>query len=183
MLFYKTIACLPEAVRFSRNGYPIAAQRKSLGRIQIADARVWAADPQLIDDVLSLPVKCPNGEFDVFRYEWNHQNGPVNVCVVIAFRPQHWAISRRLSIHTAIRPDLTEGIIVDFGQVALRSASTISVKSGLGDGYYPVVAVYNFGVALQALIVDFKIWETRPIILCDESRTLDKFGIPVKKEL
>jgi hypothetical protein len=181
LTFYKAIARFPDVLRLSRNGHPIEANRHHSGRIQITDSRLWVADPHFIDEVPALAVKCPNGEFDVFRYEWQHQNAPINVCLAIAFRPQSWAIARRLRIPTSIRPDLTDGIIVDFGQAAIRSASMITVDSGLGDGYYPVVAVFNYGIRLQSIIIDFKIWETRQIILLDESRTLDKYGIPVDK--
>ena len=65
-------------------------------------------------------------------------------------------VTRRLVIRTSIRPDLTEGIIVDSAEIALQSSNTLTIASGFGDGYYPVVANFNWGVLLQSVVVDFE---------------------------
>lgn len=93
------------------------------------------------------------------------------------FRAQKFAVTRRLSIRTEIRPDLNEGIIVDTGEIAIQSDDSITMQAGLGDGYYPIFVNYNFGIVSQSVVVDFKIWEVDRRIMLRPGQTLDDFGI------
>lgn len=50
------------------------------------------------------------------------------------------------------------------------------LPSGLGDGYYPVVGVYNFGLLAQAVVLDFQVWRIHEVILLP-GQVLDEFAI------
>jgi len=84
-----------------------------------------------------------------------------------------------LEIDNRCRPDLFEGIVVDSGHVTVAATNTITLASGLGDGYYPIFANYNFGFQLQSLILDFNVWKIRNYVILPGQR-LDEFGLPVQ---
>jgi hypothetical protein len=180
MLNYRAIGRLPEFITFARNGREAKAVRMDLGSLRIQDRCLWIADPGLIDSVPPLPVRLFASKGSIHTYQWSHSEGPINVCAVVHFRRQSWATTRLLQIHTNVRPDLYEGVIVDSGDIIIRSADEIQVQSGLGDGYYPVYANYNFACIAQSVIVDFQIWHIRTIIPMD-GRELDEYGIPREK--
>ena len=66
-------------------------------------------------------------------------------------------------------------------QLALRigGVSYVTLPSGLGDGYYPVVGVFNFGVFVQALVLDFQVGRVRNIVLLP-GQMFDEFGIVLR---
>jgi hypothetical protein len=176
MLNYRALGRLPDVIAFTRGGRTLTAIRKDLGLIRIQDRRLWIADPLLVDAAPPLPVRPPGGAASVHTYLWDHPRGPVHVCVVVRFRRQRWAAIRRLAVRTDARPDLRGGVIVDSGEVAIQSAGAVRLTSGPGDGYYPVYAAYNFGVFVQAVIVDFEVWQVRRVVLMP-GQELDEFGI------
>jgi hypothetical protein len=164
MFNYQVLGRLPEAISFTRMNSRCTARLVQLGEVRIARRRLWIADTALVDQVRPLPVWAPNGAYPIHSYEWTYEGQAVNACVIIAFRLQKWTTTRQLKVRTRIRPDLCDGIIVDSGEIAVRSLESVTVPAGLGDGYYPVVANYNLGLFLQSLVVDFKPWEVRQII-------------------
>lgn len=176
MLNYKQIGRLPESITISRNGKPLSALRVNLGKVRVIDRTLKIADAEMIDEFPPLPVTITNGEYDVYTYQWPHPRGIVNLCAVLYVRPQRWSLTRRLSIPNEVRPDLAEGLIVDFGAVSIKSGNAITLTSGLGDGYYPVFANNNFGWWLQSLIVDFKIWEMGNVVHMP-GQQVDEYGI------
>jgi hypothetical protein len=179
MLDYKAVGRTPSGIRLTRNGREISAIRAPLGRVRVAGRAVRIADSAWVADVPPLPVRVADGEYDVFAYRWLHRGGDVNVCAVVRFRPPRlMVVTRRLAIHTDFRPDLTEGVIVDTGEITILSGNAITLESGLGDGYYPVVANLNYGRALQSLVVDFKLWECGKTILPSGWRS-DEYGMAV----
>jgi hypothetical protein len=178
MLDYGAIGRIPESIALNRNGKVIAAARKRLGTLRVINRTLRIADAEMIHEFPPLPVGVKNGEYEVYAYEWSHSRGPVNVCAVVLLRQQRWAISRRLTIRNNIRPDLTEGLFVDFGAVSIESDNLITLTAGLGDGYYPVFAIRNFGVFLQSIIVDFKIWKLPNLVLLPGQK-LDEYGMVV----
>jgi len=50
----------------------------------------------------------------------------------------------------------------------------------LGDGYYPVYGVFNFGLWLQALVVDFQLWKLKRYVLLP-NQEMDEYGLVVFK--
>jgi hypothetical protein len=78
-----------------------------------------------------------------------------------------------------MRPDLTAGIIVDSAEIRIGSASALTHPAGLGDGYYPITGVYNFGLLARAVVLDFKLWHVRDVVLLP-GQVLDEYGIVVK---
>ena len=176
MLDSTALARLPSSIRFYRNGRPVDAVREDVGSVRVDDGRLWIADAGLVERVPPLPVGVPRGTHRVCAYRWHHASGPVNVCLVVAFTRAFLPRSRRLTITTDVRPDLADGIIVDTAEVAVVGADALTERSGLGDGYYPVFANYNLGLKLQSLVVDFKLWEVRRVVLMRGS-TLDDYGM------
>jgi hypothetical protein len=176
MLDCRAIGRLPECLSFTRGGLEVTAARNDLGTIHVRNRRLWVADPMLLDAAAPLPLRPSDGAASVHTYVWDHPCGPINVCAVVRFRPQGWANTRRLAVRTDVRPDLAEGVIVDCGEIAIRSADAVQLRSGLGDGYYPVYANYNLGAFAQSVIVDFEVWRVRDVILLP-GQQLDEFGI------
>lgn len=78
-----------------------------------------------------------------------------------------------------MRPDLNAGIIVDSAEIRIGSSSSLTHPAGLGDGYYPITGVYNFGLFAQAVVLDFKVWHAREVVLLP-GQVLDEYGIVVK---
>ena len=176
MFFYKRIGRLPNVIHLKRNGLPITANRIKAGEIEVKGKSLTIADSAWASEVPPLPMRVDDGVYDVHSYQWQHPSGPIIVCAAICFRPQRWSITRRLNIHTDIRPDLSAGVIVDSAEITIQSGSAVKLRSGLGDGYYPVFANFNFGFFAQSLVVDFKIWELRNVIARSGQRT-DEYGI------
>lgn len=176
MLDYKTAARLPDQLSFARNGRAAEARRIRLGEIEIAGGELKVADVAYGDHTQPLPVRVPDGRHVVHGYRWDHPQWPINVCVVVAFRRQRFAVARPLVIANKLRPDLTAGIIVDHAEVRVRGVSGVTLPSGLGDGYYPVVGVYNFGLIPQAVVLDFQVWRTQNIVLLP-GQVFDEFGM------
>jgi hypothetical protein len=176
MLDHKAAARLPDRLPFSRNRRTVETRRVQLGEIEVAGHALKIADAAYGDEVRPLPVRAPDGRHAVHAYQWDHARGAINVCVVVAFRLQRLAVARPLVIANDMRPDLTGGIIVDSAEVRVSGASRVIVASGLGDGYYPVVGVYNFAWFLHAVVLDFEVWRVREIILLP-GQELDEFAI------
>ena len=176
MLNYKMIGRLPESITLFRNGKPFSATRVSLGKMQVVDRAIQVADAAMIDEFPPLGVWLGNGEYAAYAYQWAHPSGIINICAVLHIRPQRCCWTRRLSIPNDVRPDLAEGLIVDSGEISFKSANKTTLTSGFGDGYYPVFANLNFGLWLQSLIVDFKIWEIGNVIHMP-GHVLDEYGI------
>ena len=176
MIDYREIGKLPPSIRLSRNDRPFEAFRTQVGSVVVDDGRIRIADAEWVDDVPPLPVRVPRGTYPVHAYQWRHRGAGINVCVAIAFRRQLLPRTRQLVIETDIRPDLTEGIIVDTAEIAIRSSNLLRLASGLGDGYYPVFAIHNLGGQLQSLVVDFKIWHVRRYILLP-GQEMDEYAL------
>jgi hypothetical protein len=176
VLNHKSAARLPDRLRFTRNGREADAHRVQLGEIEVVGRELRVADATYEDEVSPLPVRVPNGLHAIHVYLWEHPRGSIPVCVVMAFLPQRLAVARPLVIDNNMRADLTDGIIVDSGEVRIGSASSITLASGLGDGYYPLHGIYNFGLFVQAVVLDFKVWQVRKMGLLP-GQTLDEFGI------
>ena len=66
--------------------------------------------------------------------------------------------------------------MVDSAEVRIAGTSHVTLPSGLGDGYYPVVGVFNLGLLVQAVVLDFEVWRTRNVALLP-GQELDEFGI------
>jgi hypothetical protein len=130
-----------------------------LGEIQIVGRSLRVADPAWVDDVPGLSINIVDDAYPVYAYEWSHRTGPIIVCVVIPFLQRRWLTTRRLRIINDIRPDLTKGVIVDTGEIAIASGNQITLPSGLGDGYYPVIENRFLGVWTQSIIIDFEVYE------------------------
>jgi hypothetical protein len=181
MLDYKAAARLPETIQFTRNDRSVVACRVRLGSITVAGNALLIADPSFADATAPIPVRVPEGTYPVHAYQWDHSRGAINVCVVVQFRPQWWAIARRMTIHNHYRPDITHGIIVDTAEVCVGSPSEVTLPSGMGDGVYPVAGVYNLGLFMQAVVLDFRMWEIRDVVLLpgqefDEYRIVRRVG-------
>jgi hypothetical protein len=176
VLDHKSAARLPEQLRFTRNGREADARRVQLGEIEVVCRELRVSDATYGDGVSPLPVRVPNGLHTVHVYLWDHPRGSIPVCMVMAFWPQRLAVARPLVIDNNMRADLTDGIIVDCGEVRISSATSVTLASGLGDGYYPVYGIYNFGLFVQAIVLDFKVWQVRKMGLLP-GQTMDEFGI------
>jgi hypothetical protein len=176
VLNYKAAARLPDTLPFTRNGREAKARRVPVGEVEVAGRKLRVADAAYGDETPPLPIRVPDGTHRVYAYQWDHPRGPINICAVVAFGRQRLAVARRLEIANAMRPDLTAGIIADSGEVRIASVSGITFPSGLGDGYYPVVGVFNFGLFVQAVLLDFKVWQMPHVILLP-GQVLDEFGV------
>jgi hypothetical protein len=176
VLDHKAAARLPDRLRFTCNGREAEARRVQLGEVEVAGRALRVADVAYGDHTLPLPVRVPDGRHAVHAYRWDHPRGPINVCAVMAFGRQRLATARRLAIANALRPDLTAGIIVDHAEVRIGGTSHVTLPSGLGDGYYPVVGVFNFGLFVQAVVLDFEVGRPRNVVLLP-GQELDEFGI------
>jgi hypothetical protein len=176
VLDHEAAARLPERLPFSRNGRTIEVRRVRLGEIVVARQQLKIGDAAYGDDTQPIPIRVPNGRHSVHVYQWDHPRGPIYVCAVVAFGRQRWALARPLSIANNMRPDLAEGIIVDSGEVRIGSVSHVTLSSGLGDGYYPVIGVYTFGLFAQAVVLDFLVGSVREVILLP-GQVLDEFAI------
>jgi hypothetical protein len=178
MLNAREIGRLPESIRLVRNGHELVALRKAIGTIRIANRSIWIGNPELVEQLRPLPVHPSNGDAEVYSYEWKHPRGPFDICAVISFRPQRAALPRRLRIdNRPYRPDLKDGM-VDTAEIIIRSDTSLTMPTGFGDGYYPVTANYNFGLALQSLVVDFEVWRVREVIYLTEKQ-FDQYRIPI----
>jgi hypothetical protein len=84
-----------------------------------------------------------------------------------------------LAIRNEWRPDLTEGVIADNGNLTIWSKTAVSFNPGhIGVGYFPVVGVYNFGLSLQAIVIDFLVWkDDRHRIILLPGWEFDEYGI------
>ena len=65
---------------------------------------------------------------------------------------------------------------MDHAEVRIGSRSHVALHSGLRDGYYPVVGVYNFGLFVQAVVLDFELGRRRNVVLLP-AQEFDEFGI------
>jgi hypothetical protein len=175
VLEHREIGNLPPSIQLSRNGRPIEARRAEIGSVTVEDGRLRIADAAWVDQVPALPVRVPRGTHPVHAYQWHHRGETINACVAISFRRQLLPVTRQLVIETDIRPDLTEGVIVDTAEVAVSASNVLRLSSGLGDGYYPVIANANLGLWLQSLVVDFKIWHLPRVILMP-GQEMDEYG-------
>lgn len=178
MLDFKEIGSLPEVISLTRNGKPFRAARFTLGKLRVSQGTIRIADAEMINEFPPLPMRVPNGEHSVVVYQWHHSRGPIDVCAIVFFRPSRWTVTRRMAIPNDVRPDLSAGLIVDSGAISIQSDNAITLTAGQGDGYYPLFANYNFGWWLQAVIVDFKIWEIGNVALMPGQK-FDEFGIVV----
>ena len=177
MLDYPAIGRLPPSIQLSRNHRPIDAVRVEVGNVPVDDGRLWITDDGWEDQLPPLPIVAPVGGHPVYAYQWRHPSGDVNVCAVVWFREQVKGAAKRLRIKTHVRPDLDEGVIVDSAAVAIRGSTGLTLRSGLGDGYYPIIAVYNSDRSIQAVIADFNVWEVRKCIMMD-GWELDEYAMP-----
>lgn len=175
---YRAAGMAPDVIQLRMNRRPISAGRILLGEIRINDRSLRVADPAWVDDVPALSVRIEDGAYPVYAYEWSHRRGPITVCVVIPFLPRRWTTTRRLRISNDIRPDLTEGVIVDTGEIAIQGANQLVLRSGLGDGYYPIMENRNLVMWTQSLVIDFQIWEQRNYGV-GHGFTLDDYGLPI----
>lgn len=181
-LDHKTITRLPDTIEFSRRDRSIMARRVQLGEIRVSGHTLRIADVMYEGEGRNeqppLPVRAPNGLHPVYAYQWDHPDRIINVCAVVAFRAQSWALGRRLVVRNEWRPDLTHGVIVDNGQLSLWSETAVTFEAGLGDGVYPIIGVFNFGFFPQAVVIDLMLWrdESHRIILLP-GQYLDEFGI------
>jgi hypothetical protein len=176
VLDHEAVARLPHRLSFSRNGRAAEVRRVPAGEVEVAGNALRIADAAYGDEVPPLPVRVPNGRHTVYAYQWDHPQGVINVCAVVAFRRQRWAVARPLTIANDMRPDLTAGIIVDSAEVRVGGVSQVVLPSGLGDGYYPVIGVYNYALVPQAVVLDFQVWRVREVILLP-GQVLDEFAI------
>jgi hypothetical protein len=176
VLDHKAAARLPDRLRFTCNGREAEAGRIRLGEIDVAGRVLRVTDVAYGDGAPPLPVRAPDGRHAVHAYRWDHPRGPINVCAVVAFGRQRLAVARRLAIANAPRPDLTAGIIVDHAEVRVGGRSHVTLPSGLGDGYYPVVGVFNFGLFVQAVVLDFEVGRPRNVVPLP-GQEFDEFGI------
>ncbi|MEX2188202.1 MAG: hypothetical protein WD875_15455 [Pirellulales bacterium] len=176
MIDVKAAARLPRGLKFTRNGLSADARRIEIGVVDVRDRAVHLADEDYAHDLAPLPIRVPNGRHRVYAFQWEHAGEAISVCAVISFRRQLFAVARPLLIDNPARPDLTEGIAVDSGKVHIEAATSLTIPSGLGDGYYPVFAILNFGLVVQAIVIDFEIWTVRHVILQDHQE-LDEFGM------
>jgi hypothetical protein len=182
MLDHKAAARLPETIRFTRNGLEVEARRARAGEVRVVGQALRIADVMYEGsnrhEQPRLPIRIPDGSYPVHVYQWDHPRGIINVCGVISFCSQRWAVTRRLAIQSEWRPDITHGVIVDNGRLTIWSASAVTFEAGLGDGVYPVVGVYNFGLFAQAIVVDLLVWknDSHRIILLP-GQEFDEYGI------
>ncbi|HJZ55006.1 MAG TPA: hypothetical protein VKE74_08605 [Gemmataceae bacterium] len=181
MLNHKKAARLPDSIQFTRNGLPVEARRTQLGEVRVAGHSLRIADMMYeegSDGQPCLPVRVPDGSFPVHAYQWDHPRGIINVCVVVAFGPQRWATTRPLVVQNEWRPDITHGVIVDTAELTLWSVTAVTFAAGLGDGVYPVVGVYNYGLFAQAIVVDLLLWrnDSHRVILLP-GQVIDEYGI------
>lgn len=165
MLNIVAAAKLPPSISFQRNGLNATAHRADIGSVEPSDGQIRIADSAWVDTVPPLPVHVPSGLFPIHLYQWQHCGQIINACLVIPFARPFFPRAIQLSIETDIRPDLTEGVIVDSGEVAVQGLSSVVIQSGLGDGYYPVFAVKNLFGKIQSIVVDFKLWHVPRYIL------------------
>jgi hypothetical protein len=175
MLNVVELAKLPGSITFQRNNRPATARRVELGAINISNGHVRIADSSWVDDVPPLRVTVGSGTFPVHAYQWEHRGEAINVCLVVRFARPLFPKAQQLVIETEMRPDLSEGIIVDSAEVTIKSDTAVSVKSGLGDGYYPVFALRNLLGGTQAIVVDFKLWHVARYILMP-GQAQDEYG-------
>ncbi len=176
VLNYKAIARLPDRILIFRNGWEAQANRVQRGEIDVVGHSIKIADAAYGEAVSPLPVRVPNGRHMVYSYEWNHPWGPISTCAVVQFGQPRLSVVRSLVIQNDMRPDLTEGIIVDSAEARVAGASCVTLTSGLGDGYYPVFGIFNFGFFVQAIVLDFKIWQVREVVRMPGVE-IDKYGI------
>jgi hypothetical protein len=176
VLDHKAAARLPDRLSFTRNGRAAEARRVQVGEVDVAGRELKIADAAYGNEVPPLSVRVPDGRHGINTYQWAHTDGPISICLVVAFGCQRLPVARALKIANDMWPDLTAGIIVDSAEVRIGGASHLTLSSGLGDGYYPVVAVYNFGLFLQALVLDFEVWRVREVILVP-GQVLDEFAM------
>lgn len=178
---YTTAGGVPDVIELKRNRRPISAERVLLGEIEVADRAITIADPSWVDETPRLPVRIENGVYPVYAYQWMHRSGPVNVCIVLYLSRDRWTVPRRLRIPNDIRPDLTEGVMVDTGEVAISGGNKIITQSGCGDGYYPVVANRSLRIRVQSIVVDFEVHRTANYGV-GHGFKLDEYGIPILPE-
>src|SRR4051812_27075441 len=95
-LDYKTITRLPDTIEFNRVGRTIQARRAQLGAAVVADRTLRIADVMYegaeSEQQPRLPIRPPNGSYTAYAYQWDHPDGAINVCVVVAFRAQSWSV-------------------------------------------------------------------------------------------
>jgi hypothetical protein len=175
VLNIKAIARLPERLTFVRNDHTVEARRVELGSIEVVGHQLRIADATYRDAV-PIPARVPDGRHIVHAYQWDHPARSIIVAAAMAFGPPRLAVARRLVISNDMRPDLTAGFIVDSAEARIGGRSHVTFPSGLGDGYYPVIGVFNFGLFLQAVLVDFEVWRMRNVILLP-GQVSDEFGI------
>jgi hypothetical protein len=175
MLNVVELAKRPESITFQRNGRAATARRVELGAVNVSNGQLRIADSAWVDDVPPLPVPVRSGTFPLYAYQWEHRGEAINVCLVLRLARPLFPKARQLVIETDIRPDLTEGVIVDSAEVTIKGDTSACVKSGLGDGYYPVFAVRNLFGGTQAIVVDFKLWHVARYILMP-GQAQDEYG-------
>jgi hypothetical protein len=178
VLDVKGAARLPDRLRFVRNGRLAAARRVRIGEIEVIGQVLRIADVAYGNETSPVPVRVADGIHTVHAYQWDRPQGVINVCVVVAFRPPRWPVTRRLRIRNDARPDLTGGIIVDHAEVRVGGFTHVTLPAGLGDGYYPVFGVYNFGLIAQAVVLDFEVWRLRNVVLLP-GQAFDEFALVV----
>jgi hypothetical protein len=176
MLNLSLAARLPDRLRFTRNGREAEANRIRLGEVEVIHSRIKLADAAYHEEMPTLRIRVPNGRWAVHVYQWNHAAGSFNVCAVISFARQRLALSRTLTIPNEIRPDMTAGMMVDSGEIWVGDESGLTFPAGLGDGYYPVVGLFNYGLFLQAIVIDLKAWHV-PRVILQPGQVMDEFGM------
>jgi hypothetical protein len=165
VLDVKAAARLPDRLGFSRNRRPAVARRVRVGEVEVIGHVLRISDVAYGHETSPVPVGVPDGIHTVHAYQWDRPQGVINVCVVVAFRPPRWSVARRLAIRNEARPDLTAGLIVDHAEVRVGGFTHVTLPAGLGDGYYPVFGVFNFGLLAQAVVLDFQVWRLRNVVL------------------
>ncbi|WP_165244344.1 hypothetical protein [Paludisphaera soli] len=175
---YKIAGTAPKTIEFVRNDLTISTSRVLLDEVRVVGRSLRVADPAWVDEVAELRINIEDGLYPVYAYEWSHRLGPITACVIIPFVRPRWTTTCRLRIFNDIRPDLTKGLIVDSGEIAIASGNQIVLRSGLGDGYYPVFENRNFGVRTQSVVIDFKLYESSNYGV-GHGFVLDEYGIPI----
>lgn len=165
MLNVITAARLNPQLSFARGSRTEIAHRRDLGVIEFKTSSVLISDPHFADRTDPIAIRFAGRRAEIVAYEWTHPRyGPVDACLVLSFRRMCRPLAWRELIHNHLRPDLTDGVIVDHAEISIAGTPPIRRPSGLGDGYYPIWHVKSLGMWTSALVIDFNLWRTRKVL-------------------
>ena len=165
----------PKSFEFVRNSKSIVATRHELSPPSHALSRVTIADAMAPEEF--TPIRVAKSEYRCLLYQWSHPRGVINVCAAIV--PTSAARGRivELSIKQTFAPHVP-GLPVDSGEIVMDFGGNKHViESGLGDGYYPVYGCKPMFRRPTAIVVDFKIWQTRDNVILLNNQRFDEYGI------